>query len=44
MDLLLKRGAHWKYFINTVGTALPGRPIQQLLDGIITNLKGLLLL
>ena len=40
MELLLKEGADWQFFINTVGSALPGRPIQNFTDEIIKDLSG----
>ena len=28
MEQLLQANANWKFFFNSIGTALPGRPIQ----------------
>ena len=36
MEILLKEEVgDWQFFINTVGSALPGRPIQNITDEII---------
>ncbi len=41
MNLLLEKGGKdWKYFINTVGTALPGRPAMEIVDNMLANLDG----
>ena len=34
MEQLLQANANWKFFFNSIGTALPGRPIQ------VRNLLG----
>ena len=35
MEILLKEEVgDWQFFINTVGSALPGRPIQNITDEI----------
>lgn len=34
------QGGKWDFFFNTVGTALPGRPIQDITDDIIADLQG----
>ena len=40
MQELLDHDEKWDFFINTVGTALPGRPIQNIMENIIKDLKG----
>lgn len=40
MQYLLEEGGPWQFFINTVGSALPGRPIQKVTDEILRDLKG----
>ena len=34
------KGGNWQFFINTVGSALPGRPIQDITEEILKNLEG----
>ena len=41
MEILLKEEVgDWQFFINTVGSALPGRPIQNITDEIVKDLNG----
>ena len=41
MEILLKEEVgDWQFFINTVGSALPGRPIQNITDEILNDLSG----
>ena len=40
MQALLNQGQDWDFFINTVGSALPGRPIQELVSTILKDLNG----
>lgn len=39
LEQLLTQGKEWKFFLNTVGTALPGRPIQDITE-LISHLSG----
>ena len=40
MQALLNQGQDWDFFINTVGSALPGRPIHELTSSILKDLNG----
>lgn len=39
MEQLLKANTKWKYFFNSIGTALPGMPIQDIAE-IVSKLEG----